>query len=55
MAQVEKSVKLEDYFICRRCKISSITEGRMCPCPRRSCEAYKAGTAETVIKINLKS
>lgn len=28
-----------DFFYCERCKISSDTERRMCPCPRGGCEA----------------
>lgn len=38
-----KTVKAEDYWYCDRCKISSTTKERMCPCPRGSCEAYVKG------------
>lgn len=48
----------EDLWYCERCKISTFTEGRMCPCPRGSCDAKIIGTVTTITttttKIELK-
>jgi len=41
MSKVE--FETEDVFGCKRCNISSLTSGRMCPCPRGSCEAEIIG------------
>ncbi len=38
-----KEIKKEDYWECGRCKITSSTKDRMCPCPRGSCEAEVIG------------
>lgn len=32
-----------DYYECERCKINTETKGRMCPCPRGSCDAELKG------------
>ena len=36
--------KKTDFYECKRCEITSDTKGRMCPCPRGSCEAAIIGT-----------
>ena len=38
--------KEDDYYICKRCKISSL-DTQMCPCPRGGCEALISGTIIT--------
>ncbi len=47
--------KKEDYYICNECKITSLTKGRMCPCPRGGCEAEICGivkiTTEVILKV----
>lgn len=35
--------KVSDFYSCERCKINTDTSGRMCPCPRGSCEAEIIG------------
>jgi hypothetical protein len=54
---MEIDVKQEDYYTCERCDITSLTEGRMCPCPRGSCEAKISGTINitTTLDKNLTS
>lgn len=32
-----------DYWVCKRCKITSADKKRMCPCPRGGCEAECVG------------
>jgi hypothetical protein len=39
--------KEEDYYTCSRCEVHSMTKGRVCPCPRGSCEAKISGTVIT--------
>jgi|AntRauMFilla1563_2_1112583.scaffolds.fasta_scaffold79053_2 hypothetical protein len=34
---------VEEYWSCSRCEIDSMTEGRMVPCPRGSCDALHMG------------
>ena len=48
---IKNDVKFETYWECGRCKITSETEDRLCPCPRGSCEAEAIGekTIETEI------
>jgi len=48
---IKKDRKYESYYECERCNITSETEGRMCPCPRGSCEAEAIGEKMTTIKI----
>jgi hypothetical protein len=51
-----KEINKYDYYICERCEINSETKGRMCPCPRGSCEAVPVGKMKvTLVKeITLK-
>jgi hypothetical protein len=49
---MEIDVKQEDYYICERCDITSLKEGKMCPCPRGSCEAKISGTVTTRITLD---
>ena len=37
----------DDYFTCSRCKIDSLSDDEMCPCPRGGCEAAITGTIIT--------
>ena len=41
------------YFECDRCEINSLSQDRMCPCPRGSCEAELRGVIEKVITVKL--
>jgi hypothetical protein len=41
---ISDKTKSEDYYVCDRCEINSLTKQRMCPCPRGGCEARIAGT-----------
>jgi hypothetical protein len=34
----------KDYYECERCKITTATENRLCPCNRKPCDATKRGT-----------
>lgn len=46
----------EEYFECKRCNISSETQGRLCPCPRGSCEAMLTGeVVTTIVKTIIKT
>ena len=51
----KKQVKKKDYWSCSRCEINSETNGRMCPCPRGSCEAEIIGAIVTTKEIILKT
>jgi len=42
-----------DYYTCGKCKIDSLTKGRMCPCPRGSCVAKISGSVIRTRKIDL--
>lgn len=46
-------VKKENIYACKSCRITSETNGRMCPCPRGGCEATQIGkkiiTTEIII------
>ena len=46
------STETENYYECPRCEINSLTEGRMCPCPRGGCEAVIAGTITKTITLD---
>jgi hypothetical protein len=46
------SEETDDYYECPRCKIDSLTESRMCPCPRGGCEAIITGTITTTKTLN---
>lgn len=39
--------KEEEYWKCNRCRITSETKDRMCPCPRGGCEANVIGKIVT--------
>lgn len=39
--------KEEEYWKCNRCRITSETKDRMCPCPRGGCEARLVGKIVT--------
>lgn len=41
------------YFECNRCNINTVTNGRMCPCPRGGCEAIKKGMVITTVEVKL--
>jgi len=41
----------KDYYECPRCEINSLTEKRMCPCPRGSCEAEIKGEIKTTVEV----
>lgn len=49
----KKPTKRKDYFECKRCEINTETVGRMCPCPRGSCEAVHKGTVIITRSIKL--
>lgn len=52
---MQRTVENHDYYVCDRCEITSETEGRMCPCPRGSCDAEKKGEViivKTIIMDN---
>lgn len=51
---MKKTIKEEDFYKCKRCKISSDTKYGMCPCPRGGCEAKITGTKTitTIITFN---
>jgi hypothetical protein len=46
------SEETDDYYECPRCEINSLTESRMCPCPRGGCEAVITGTITTTKTLN---
>ncbi len=48
-------IKSDDYYTCKTCEINSETKGRMCPCPRGSCEAIITGTIKTTTIIEFNS
>ncbi len=54
MKPFKTKVKKTDVYGCERCKITSETKDRMCPCPRGSCEANiigkKIATTEVLLK-----
>lgn len=37
----------KDYYECERCKITTATEHRLCPCNRKPCDVVKKGTITT--------
>ena len=45
MDKISKS----EYYECSTCKINTLTEGRMCPCPRGGCDAQIVGEITTVM------
>lgn len=50
---IKKKTKVEGYYECKECNISSLTKGRMCPCPRGSCDAVKKGEVVTTTEVKL--
>jgi hypothetical protein len=42
-----KSKTIEVYE-CKSCEIDSLTEKRMCPCPRGGCDAVVIGKLQTI-------
>lgn len=44
MRKFKDKIVKDDYYTCGRCEINSLTEDRLCPCPRGGCEAIIAGT-----------
>jgi hypothetical protein len=44
-------VKETDIYGCSSCKITSETKGRMCPCPRGSCDAEIIGQKIIITEI----
>lgn len=53
------TTEIRDYYECYRCKITSETIGRMCPCPRNlNCDAEKKGEviiSKTIVLDNEKN
>lgn len=45
-------VSKEKVYGCERCKISSLTEGRWCPCPRGGCDAEVIGTKYVTVSLD---
>lgn len=43
------------YYECERCKITTATEYRLCPCNRKTCDAEKMGTITITKTITLDS
>ena len=50
MKELKKTT--EDYYKCERCQIDSLTEGRMCPCPRGGCDAALKGPVTTFVVLD---
>jgi len=47
---MEKEIKKEDYYECKRCDINSLGP-RFCPCPRGGCEAEIVGVKITTVEV----
>lgn len=52
-AKTKTTVKVTDFWECKRCNINSNTKGRMIPCPRGSCEADIIGTKKIQTTITI--
>lgn len=53
MGKVVSEVK--QYYECLRCKVTTATEHRLCPCNRKDCDAKKMGTITITKTIVLDS
>lgn len=50
---MSKKTTKEDFYSCKRCKISSDTKDRMCPCPRGGCESEITGVIIITREVKL--
>ena len=41
----------KDYYECERCKVTTATEHRLCPCNRKNCDDIKKGIITTTKTI----
>lgn len=48
------TVKITDYWYCKRCDTDSIRNEVGCPCPRGSCDAEAIGTVKTTVEVTMK-